>query len=44
MTPGILLLLAVASLVVGIIFGPWFSRIWLAFTLTGAAAGLACGR
>ncbi len=40
MTPGALLLLAAASLVAGIAVGPWLSRAWLAFTLTGAIAGL----
>ena len=41
MTPGALLSLAAASWVAGIASGPWFSRSWLAFTLTGAVAGLA---
>jgi hydrogenase-4 component B len=40
MTPGALLLLAAVSLVAGIVSGPWFSRTWLAFTLTGTIAGL----
>jgi hydrogenase-4 component B len=40
MTPGVLLALAAASLVAGIASGPWFSRAWLACTLTGAVAGL----
>lgn len=40
MTPGALLSLAAASLVAGIASGPRFSRAWLAFTLTGAVAGL----
>jgi hydrogenase-4 component B len=40
MTPGELLLLAAVSLVAGIVLGPWLSRIWLAFTLAGATAGL----
>ena len=41
MTPGVLLLLAAAGLVAGILSGPWFSRAWLAFTLAAAAAGFA---
>jgi len=40
MTPGALLALAAASLVAGIASGLWFSRVWLAITLTGAVAGL----
>ena len=40
MTPGASLLLAAASLVAGITVGPWFSRTWLAFMLTGTTAGL----
>lgn len=40
MTPGALLLIAAVSLVAGIGAGPWFSRVWLAFTLAGATAGL----
>jgi hydrogenase-4 component B len=40
MTPATLLSLAAASSVAGIASGPWFSRAWLAFMLTGAAAGL----
>jgi hydrogenase-4 component B len=41
MTPGALLSLAAAGWVAGIACGPRFSRSWLAFTLTGAVAGLA---
>ncbi len=40
MTPGVLLSLAAVGWVVGIASGRWFSRIWLGFTLAGAAAGL----
>src|SRR5881394_3565234 len=40
MNPGTLLLLAVACLTAGIVTGPRYPRIWLAFVLTGAVAGL----
>ncbi len=40
MTPGALLSLAAASWVAGIVSGPRFVRVWLAFTLAGATAGL----
>ncbi|HRI11708.1 MAG TPA: proton-conducting transporter membrane subunit [Verrucomicrobiota bacterium] len=41
MTPGSLLLIAAISLLAGIGSGGWFSRTWVAFTLVGAASGLA---
>ncbi len=40
MTSGSLLLIAFAALIAGIGFGPRCSRIWLALTVTGTAAGL----
>jgi hydrogenase-4 component B len=38
---GALLLFAAAALMVGIVSGPWFPRLWLGLVLAGAAAGLA---
>ena len=40
MSPGVLLGLAAASLAAGIVFGPRCSRLWLAFTVAGAACAL----
>lgn len=41
MMPGVVLFIAGASLVAGIVCGPHFSRAWLTLTLTGAVAALA---
>jgi hydrogenase-4 component B len=40
MTPGVLLLIAAASLTAGIVAGPRFARAWLALTLTGAGTAM----
>jgi hydrogenase-4 component B len=40
MTPGWLLLFALAALVAAVGFGPRFPRVWLALTLAGTTAGL----
>ncbi len=41
MTPGELLLPAAVCLMAGLVSGPWFPRLWLALTLTGASTALA---
>ena len=40
MTPGLLLLIAAVSLVVGIVAGPRLARLWLALTVAGTVAAL----
>jgi len=41
MSPGVWILLAAVSWTLGIVSGPWFSRVWVASTLAGALSGLA---